>query len=191
VISTNASSNSSASAAAVTGNPVNVTIAAMLASDWADVARIYEEGIATGHATFTDAPPRDWAEWNAHHISECSVVARTSAGVVGWACLSPVSSRCVYRGVAEISTYVSSHTRGQGVGGKLVSALIELSERNDIWSLQAGIFPENTRSLRLHLACGFREVGRREKMGRMNFGPMAGIWRDVVLLERRSQVTGV
>ena len=114
------------------------------------------------------------------------LVARVDGRVVGWAALSPVSSRCVYAGVAEVSVYVSAAARGWGVGKALLRALIAESERADIWTLQAGIFPENAASLALHRACEFREVGRRERLGQMN-----GVWRDVVLMEYRSKVVGV
>jgi len=168
----------------------DITLAPMQASDWAAVRNIYAEGIATGHATFQSAPPKSWDEWCAHHVNECSVVARIGPEIAGWACLSPVSGRCIYRGVAEDSVYVAGQARGRGIGSRLLAALVEISERHDIWTLQAGIFPENIGSVRLHLAGGFREVGRRERIGRMEFGPLAGTWRDVLLLERRSRITG-
>ena len=154
--------------------------------DWEQVRAIYLEGIATGQATFeTDAP--SWERWNEKHLRECRLVARRSdVGVAGWAALSPVSDRCVYAGVAEVSVYVADAGRGRGMGRALLEALIEASEKCGIWTLQAGVFPENTASTRLHLRCGFREVGRRERLGRMN-----GAWRDVMLLERRSKSVGV
>lgn len=157
----------------------------MRPADWERVRQIYLEGIATGQATFeTTAPP--WEAWDAAHLAFARLVARRDGDVIGWAALSPVSQRCVYGGVAEVSVYVASGARGAGVGRELMKALIEASERNGIWTLQAGLFPENAGSLRLHLACGFREVGRRERIGKMN-----GTWRDTILLERRSPTVGI
>ena len=160
-----------------------VSIQPMQPADWPKVRGIYLEGIATGHATFeTDAP--SWEQWNAAHFQFARLVARVR-DVVGWAALSPVSQRCVYGGVADVSVYVSAASRGAGVGGDLLRALIDESERNGIWMLQAGIFPENHASIALHLACGFREVGRRERIGKL-----ADVWRDTILLERRSKTVG-
>ena len=153
--------------------------------DWGAVRAIYCEGIATGNATFeTDAPA--WEAWDKGHLRACRLVARADDQVVGWAALSPVSGRCVYAGVAEVSIYVSASARGQGIGRALLAALVEASERAGLWTLQAGIFPENAASLALHRAHGFREVGRRERIGQMN-----GVWRDVVFMERRSKVVGI
>lgn len=157
----------------------------MVPGDWGQVSAIYAEGIATGNATFeTSAPPYD--RWASGHISGCSLVARDGSRVLGWAALSPVSGRCVYSGVAEVSVYVGAAHRGAGVGAMLLSALVRRSEEKGIWTLQAGIFPENTASIRLHMRCGFREVGVRKGLGKMN-----GVWRDVALLERRSTITGI
>jgi phosphinothricin acetyltransferase len=165
---------------------MNWTIAPLTSPDWPAVAAIYEEGIATGQATFQQSAPA-CEEWDRGHRADCRLIARDDSGtVVGWAALSPVSGRCVYAGVAEVSVYVAASVRGKGVGRALLSALIGASERAGIWTLQAGIFPENTASLALHLACGFRTVGRRDRLGCMN-----GVWRDVLLLERRSTVVGV
>jgi len=162
-----------------------ITIDAMRPGDWKRVASIYQEGIATGHATFeTEPPPRE--TWDAAHLKEARLVARDDDAVLGWAALSGVSSRCVYAGVAEVSVYVAAAARGRGVGRALLEALIAESERRGIWSLQAGVFPENRASLELHLKCGFREVGRRERLGRLG-----GVWRDVILLERRSATVGI
>jgi L-amino acid N-acyltransferase YncA len=161
------------------------TVDKMQSEDWGAVRSIYREGIATGNATFeTDAP--EWQEWDKTHLGDCRFVARREGQVVGWGALSPVSSRCVYAGVAEVSIYVTASARGEGIGKTLLRRLIEASERQGIWTLQAGIFPENEASIALHRACGFREVGYREKIGQMN-----GHWRDVVLLERRSEVVGI
>src|ERR1051326_3928416 len=165
-------------------NMTGILIEPMDAADWPRVREIYREGIATGHATFEIEAP-SWERWNAAHLKFARLVARCAGEIVGWAALSPVSQRCVYGGVAEVSVYVSAASRGAGIGRALLRALIDESERNDIWSMQAGIFPENFASIKLHLACGFREVGRRERIGKLN-----GIWRDTVLLERRSKTIG-
>ena len=157
----------------------------LTADDWPVVRTIYAEGIATGQATFeTDVP--DWPAWDAARLACCRLAARRGAVLVGWATLGPVSSRPVYRGVAEVSVYVAATARGQGIGRALLAALVVASEEAGLWTLQAGIFPENTASVALHERCGFRIVGRRERLGQMH-----GIWRDVLLLERRSTVTGV
>ena len=153
--------------------------------DWDAVRAIYREGIATGNATFETGVP-DWEAWDKNHLRACRLVAKADGRVVGWAALTPYSSRRAYAGVAGLSIYVSASARGQGIGRALLGALIEVSERAGLWTLQAGIFPENTASLALHRAHGFREVGRRERIGQLN-----GVWRDVVLMERRSRVVGV
>ena len=164
---------------------------AVTAADWPAVAAIYREGIATGHATFASAPPDSFAEWIESKVAGCSLVARDAvAVVVGWACLTPVSDRCVYAGVAEVSVYVAAAARGRGVGDALMADLIERSEVAGIWTLQAGIFPENQPSIALHMRHGFRQLGRRERIGKMTHGPLAGQWRDTLLLERRSSVAG-
>jgi L-amino acid N-acyltransferase YncA len=160
---------------------VDVSCRSLTAEDWPDVKAIYEEGIASGDATFERAAP-PWPDWDAAHLSSCRIVALSGDGrMVGWAALSPVSSRCVYTGVAEVSVYVTSSARGRGVGTRLLTTLVKRSEANGLWTLQAGIFPENTASVTLHERCGFRIVGRRERLGQMG-----GRWRDVLLLERRS-----
>ncbi len=159
----------------------------MRPSDWPQVLAIYMAGIATGHATFETEGPT-WERWDSAHLKFARLVARSSApsdGIKGWGALSPVSSRHAYRGVAEVSVYVEEHERGAGVGRALLASLIAAAERGGIWTLQASIFPENEASRRLHLSCGFREVGRRERLGKMK-----GRWRDVVLLERRSGRVG-
>ncbi len=162
-----------------------VTIDEMKSADWPQVRAIYLAGLATGQATFeTDAPA--WAVWDAGHLAAPRLVARVGDEVAGWAALSPVSGRCVYAGVAEVSVYVDAARRGAGVGRALLTALVNAAEQAGLWTLQAGIFPENEASVRLHLACGFREVGRRERIGRRD-----GVWRDTLLLERRSRVVGV
>jgi L-amino acid N-acyltransferase YncA len=158
----------------------------MTSDDWPNVRAIYLEGIATGNATFeTDAP--SWEAWDRAHVADLRLVARDADGsVLGWVAVTPVSGRCVYAGVADLSVYVSAAARGRGVGRTLLTALIQSSERAGIWTLQAGIFPENAPSLALHRACGFRDVGRRERIGKMD-----GVWRDVLLLERRSGSAGI
>jgi len=159
-------------------------ISGMTAAHWEEVRAVYLEGIATGDATFeTEAPA--WEKWDAAHLPHCRLVAGVGASVAGWAALSPVSARRVYAGVAETSVYVAAAFRGVGVGRALLRALINCSEQHGIWTLQAGIFPENAASLALHRRCGFREVGRRERLGKMNER-----WRDVILLERRSANVG-
>ena len=146
---------------------------------------IYEQGLATGQATFTTEAP-DWADWDSSHLPHSRLVAVADAGpVLGWAALSPVSSRSVYRGVAEVSVYVAAGARGQGVGRRLLAGLVAESEAQGIWTLQASIFPENLASVRLHEAAGFRLVGRRERISQLR-----GVWRDTLLLERRSPAVG-
>jgi L-amino acid N-acyltransferase YncA len=167
----------------------SISILPMTDQDWPAVRAIYEEGIATGNATFAPAAPA-WAEWDAGHRPSCRFVARIAvkdgrdlSAVVGWAALAPVSSRAVYAGVAEVSVYVAQRARGQHVGSALLQALIESSEAEGIWTLQAGIFPENTASIELHKRRGFVIVGTRKRIGQMH-----GRWRDVVLMERRSEL---
>ena len=152
--------------------------------DWDVVRAIYIEGIATGNSTFEQTAP-DWQTWDQGHLPSCRLVAR-GGEILGWTALSPVSHRQVYAGVAEFSIYVAERARGRGIGAALLKALIEVSEREGIWTLQSGIFPENTASLELCRRFGFRVVGTRERVGNMN-----GRWRDVVLLERRSAIAGV
>lgn len=159
------------------------TLSALTATHWSAVEAIYKQGIATGNATFETQTP-SWETWNAGHLAHSRLVATEADGnVLGWAALSPVSGRCVYGGVAEVSVYVADAARGQGVGRQLLSALIAESEKNGIWTLQAGVFPENTASIRLHETHGFRLLGQRERIGKL-----AGVWRDTVLLERRSAI---
>ncbi|MFT3744535.1 MAG: GNAT family N-acetyltransferase [Pyrinomonadaceae bacterium] len=163
---------------------MNFDIVKMADADWLAVRRIYLEGLATGNASFeTNAP--EWDAWNGSHLVHSRLVARSNADVIGWAALSRVSVREVYRGVAEVSVYVGENGRGQGVGRALLSALVESSEANGIWTLQASIFQENSASLKLHLDHGFREMGYRERIAMHQ-----GVWRDTVLLERRSSKVG-
>lgn len=157
-----------------------------LTSDhWSAVRSIYLEGIETGNATFEKSAP-DWEQWNKTHLPAGRFVAIAGRQVVGWAALSAVSSRCVYAGVAEVSVYVAKNAWGRGVGKALLKELVSASEAQNIWTLQAGIFPENVVSILLHKSGGFRIVGVRERLGCMD-----GRWRDVVLMERRSAVAGV
>src|ERR1041384_5579587 len=153
----------------------------MRADDWEQVREIYLEGIRSGNSTFeTDAP--SWEKWNEGHLPFGRLVMRAEESVLGWAALSPVSKRHVYRGVAEVTVYVTESARGKRVGRALLERLIEESEQAGIWTLQASIFPENVASIELHLKCGFREVGERERIAKLN-----GVWRDTILFERRSK----
>jgi phosphinothricin acetyltransferase len=156
----------------------------MLPGDWPEVAAIYGEGIATGHATLETAVPA-FDSWDAARLAEPRLVARASGAVLGWVALVPYSRREVYRGVAEEMIYVAESERGRGIGAGLLTAMIESAERVGIWTLQASIFPENEASIALHERCGFRVVGTRERLGKLG-----ETWRDVVLMERRSAVVG-
>lgn len=160
-------------------------ITTMTKENWDDVARIYNSGIATKNATFEKQVP-DWSSWNRTHRKDCRLIARIADRIVGWAALSDVSGRYVYSGVAEVSIYIDIEFHGQGIGDKLLKSLINESEANGIWTLQAGIFPENERSIRLHQKNGFRIIGTREKIGKMD-----DRWRDTIILERRSKITGI
>ena len=162
------------------------TLKAMSPEDWPAVRSIYVEGILGGNATFeTDAPP--WCEWDSAHLPFARMVARGSDGkVIGWGALRPVSQRACYRGVAEVSVYVKESAQHQGVGRALLRELIAASEANDVWTLQGSIFPENHPSLKMCEACGFRQVGRRKHIAKMN-----GLWRDTVMVERRSHKVGI
>jgi L-amino acid N-acyltransferase YncA len=152
---------------------------------WERVRQIYLDGIGTGHATFETSAP-SWESWDANHLKAGRIVAISDSGeVLGWAALNRVSPRSVYAGVAEVSVYVANEARQMGVGKVLLGTLVQASEQNGIWTLQASVFPENGASLSLHKNCGFREVGIRERIGRLN-----GVWRDTILLERRSKLVG-
>lgn len=164
---------------------MSLSIEPLQPDDWPVARAIYQQGIAGGNATFETAVPA-WEQWARGHLPHSRLVARNDGQIVGWAALSGVSGRCVYGGVAEVSIYVDGAAQGQGVGRALLRALIAASEQNGIWTLQAGIFKENQASLALHAACGFRHVGIRERLGQRH-----GVWRDVVLMERRSQIAGV
>ncbi len=165
----------------------------MTESDADAVLAIYAEGIATGEATFRPEAPT-WVEFDSAHLSSPRLVAchgATEAPVAGWAALSPYSSSCGYAGVADVSVYVTCRSRGAGVGGCLLGALVAAAEEAGIWTVRACVFPENAASLAAHARAGFREVGRHERIGRMAHGPRTGTWRDVVVLERRSPRAGM
>ncbi len=165
-------------------NNKEIVIRKMIEGDWDDVREIFIEGIQTGNATFqTEAPT--WEEWDASHTAKCRFVATFKEKVVGWAALSPISSRKAFSGVAEVSIYLSGSSTGMGIGGKLLKHLIEDSEQQGFWTIQSMIFPENEGSIHLHRKHSFEIVGTRKKIGKLN-----GVWRDVVLLERRSFLTG-
>jgi L-amino acid N-acyltransferase YncA len=157
-----------------------VSPAPLTFDDWPAVREIYQDGIDTGDATFETAAP-DWEAWDAKHLASCRLVVREGSQVLGWAALSPVSARPVYRGVAEVSVYVSGRARGRGIGSMLLNQLVAASEEHGIWTLQASIFPENRASIALHQRAGFRIVGTRERIACRE-----GRWRDTVLMERRS-----
>ena len=156
----------------------------MTRADWGQVAEVYGEGIATGDATFEAEVP-SWEQWDVSHLAGCRFVARDGDLLLGWAAVSAVSRRPCYRGVAEVSVYVREAARGRGVGRALLERLVGASEAAGIWTLQGSTFPENAASLRLQAACGFRVVGRRERIAQLH-----GRWRDTVLTERRSRRVG-
>lgn len=164
---------------------MDVFIKNMQPKHWSKVREIYEEGIATKMATF-ETEAGSWEKWDKTHLPEPRLVAESGGLIIGWAALSGVSNRCVYEGVAEVSIYISTSKTGKGVGSQLLQALIQQSEKLGIWTLQAGVFTENHASIKLHEKHGFRIVGIREKLGKMD-----GSWRDVTLLERRSRSVGV
>jgi L-amino acid N-acyltransferase YncA len=157
-----------------------MTIRPMTASDWPQVSVIYAAGIATGNATFETQPP-SWSEWDAAHRDDLRLVCADRDMIIGWAATSNVSDRCCYAGVVEHSVYVHPGRQGQGVGRRILEALIDAAGQAGIWTIQTGIFPENVASVALHQACGFRIVGTRQRLGQLH-----GAWRDVLLLERRA-----
>ncbi|BDO43648.1 GNAT family N-acetyltransferase [Cellulomonas sp. NTE-D12] len=162
-----------------------VRLAPLTAEHWPQVRDIYAAGIATGNATFESEPPT-WEKFDAGKLAEHRLVALDDGGtVLGWVAASPVSDRCVYAGVVEHSVYVHPDARGRGVGRTLLDGLLRSTAEAGVWTVQSGVFPENTASIALHAAAGFRTVGTRSRLGRMSYGPMAGQWRDVVLLEHR------
>jgi len=168
----------------------NLHIVRATERDWPPIERVYQEGIATGNATFTTQAPASWGEWAKGKILSCCLVAKLDDRVVGWAALAAESERPAYTGVAVVNIYIERDLHGQGLGTRLLQALIDASEEAGIWTLEARIFPENVASLELHRRHGFREVGIRERIGLMHIGPHQGKWRDVVLLERRSSRAG-
>ena len=167
-----------------------VSIQPMQAQHWPAVRAIYQAGIDTGHATFESQAPGSFETWLQSHVAELCMVAVDASAALGWAALGPVSSRCVYVGVGEVSVYVDPAYQRRGIGRALLAALIAQSEQRGYWTLQAGIFPENATSVALHQALGFQVLGLRRRLGRMSFGPLTGQWRDVLYLERRSQRVG-
>ncbi|SIT98199.1 phosphinothricin acetyltransferase [Epilithonimonas bovis DSM 19482] len=150
-----------------------------------EVVEVYKQGLATNIATFQNDLPQ-WEDWNKGHLDFCRISIYENNKMLGWTALTPVSSRCVYAGVAEVSVYIAQNERGKGIGKILLNELIKQSEANGIWTLQSGIFSENQSSIRLHEKCGFRMVGFREKIGKKN-----GIWKDNILMEHRSKNIGV
>ncbi|BAU53031.1 GNAT family N-acetyltransferase [Mucilaginibacter gotjawali] len=160
-------------------------IAELTQKQWPEVRAIYQGGIATGNAHFSlDVP--EWDEWDHEHVKNCRLVAIDNGEVLGWAALTAISDRCVFAGVAEVSIYIAEKARGKGIGKKLLAELVKQSEQNNFWTLEARIFAENTASIHIHQQNGFRIVGLRERIGKLN-----GVWRDVLLLERRSTETGI
>lgn len=166
-------------------NQLKLTIRQITPDDWPIVAEIYKQGIETGDATFQQEIP-SWMDWNNTHLKNCRIVALVNGEIAGWAALTAVSSRCVYAGVAEVSLYIANNYRGQKVGTSLLEQLIIESEKENLWTLQAGIFPENIPSLIIHERAGFRKIGYRARIGKMN-----NIWRDTILMERRSNNIGL
>ncbi|MEQ8415248.1 MAG: N-acetyltransferase family protein [Imperialibacter sp.] len=156
-------------------------IAEMVPADWPEVERIYLEGIETGLATFETQSP-GWENWDAGHLQNCRLVAKVNGLIVGWAALSPVSRRQVYKGVAEVSIYIKNDFKGKGLGKSLFQELIAAAEAEGFWTLQSSVFRENVATIAVHKSMGFREIGYREKVAQLH-----GIWRDTVLLERRSK----
>lgn len=163
-----------------------VNIMPMKADDWTSVAKIYNDGISSGFATFETSAP-DYANWNKAHLKACRLIATLAQETIGWAALSPVSGRCVYGGVAEVSIYIATSARGLGIGKLLMKQLITDSEKEGIWTLQSGIFPENKASIELHKSIDFRYIGKREKIGKT----AEGVWKDNLLFERRSTAIGI
>lgn len=162
----------------------SIIVRPMTASDWQAVSKIYAEGISTGFATFEKDIP-SYQSWDAAHMQSCRLIATDDNAILGWAALSPVSSRCVYGGIGEVSVYVGKDCRGRGVGKLLMQALINESETEGLWTIQSGIFPENEGSIELHKKAGFRYIGKRERVGKLD-----GVWKDNLLFERRSTTIG-
>jgi L-amino acid N-acyltransferase YncA len=166
---------------------MTIRIDSLTEKHWPEVAAIYGEGIATGHATFESELP-DWEHFATSHSADHRYIAIRDGRVLGWVAASRISDRCAYAGVVEDSVYVTEQARGHGVGLELLKTLINSTEVAGIWTIQSGIFPENQASLRLHERAGFRVVGIRQRIGLMTYGPLAGVWRDVIMIERRSAV---
>lgn len=164
---------------------VDLSIIPIDIDNYSEISRIYQEGIDTGMSTFETLVP-SWQRWNDSHLPFGRIACEVNGQIQAWAALSPVSSRCVYGGVAEVSVYVAASQRGRGLGKLLLNQLIEISEKNGIWTLQSSIFEENITSLNLHLACGFRRIGYKEKIGCLN-----GTWHNNILLEKRSSIVGI
>ncbi|TAI47237.1 GNAT family N-acetyltransferase [Flagellimonas allohymeniacidonis] len=162
-----------------------MVIREMKPEDWVQVSQIYQEGINTGLATFEQQIP-SYKSWDQAHVKSCRIVAEEGNQLLGWAALSPVSSRCVYGGVGEVSVYVGALSRGKGVGKALLKKLVEESEKAGFWTIQSGIFPENGASIELHEKVGFRFIGKRERVGKIN-----GMWKDNLLFEKRSNTIGI
>lgn len=152
---------------------------------WPEVRAIYQSGLATGNANFSSQVP-GWEEWDNAHLKSCRLVMTDDDKVLGWVAITAISDRCVYAGVAEVSVYVDESVRSKGIGRRLLNAIVEESEKNNLWTLEARIFAENVASIKIHQANGFRIVGRRERIGKLN-----GVWRDIELLERRSDKVGL
>ncbi len=169
-------------------NELKFALMSMQSVDYPSVSRIFTQGIETGNATY-DVAAKDWADWDVNHLNHSRWVLKSKmeGSVLGWAALSLVSSRRVFSGVAELSIYIDTDFLGLGLGNALMAAVVASSEENGIWMLQSGIFPENQASIALHEKFGFRLVGKRERIGKM----ANGVWRDIVLLERRSVVMGL
>lgn len=168
----------------------DIVIRNMISSDWPEVKDIYEEGLSTGIATFEVQAPA-WKDWDIEHMNSSRLVASRNDLILGWAALSPVSSRCIYAGVAEVSVYVAASAKRTGIGTILLKQLINESEKNGIWTLNASLFPENESSLKLHKKLGFREIGYKEIVGKMSYGIFEGEWKNNILLERRSEYVGI
>ncbi|MCP4551598.1 MAG: N-acetyltransferase [Bacteroidetes bacterium] len=168
----------------------DTVIRLMTSRDWPIVKEIYEQGISTGIATFEAQAP-SWEDWNSTHLESCRLVALRNELILGWAALSMVSSRCIYGGVTEVSVYVAAASQQAGVGTDLLKRLIIESEKNKVWMLNASLFPENKASLKLHKKLGFREIGYKEKVGKMSYGIFKGEWKNNILLERRSENIGI
>lgn len=164
---------------------LKIEIKNMLPEHWKEVSKIYMDGIETGMATFeTDVPK--WKIWDSDHLKQCRIIAILDNQIVGWAALSPVSSRCVYGGVGEVSVYIAKGFHGKKIGEKLLRKLVTESEKNGLWTLQSGVFPENIASIKIHEKVGFRKIGYKEKIGKFD-----GVWKDNILLERRSKTIGI